>query len=210
MNNLLKSLAIFLVLSVSCKKEEIIPPTVNTPVNKIEGSFLKITHINDFLPTEYLKKGTVVTFFNAKNEKQKFTLNVDKSTPTLKRNNFFYTAEVYKIAMVSENNLHRIVFSIDAQHISDTYSPNEYLSFYINILLNNRQTITYNEKIKSLETLYFERPTKSLVLNGKEFNDTFSRETNTSQYSGIYYNAKYGIIGFKDNNNEMWAFESIN
>jgi hypothetical protein len=50
-------------------------------------------------------------------------------------------------------------------------------------------------------------PTTEKELNQKKFTNVFSNESVLNKFSALHYNSTYGIIGFKDQNNELWVFD---
>lgn len=202
----------FVITLFNCKTEEIITNEVNPNIIKpkeIKNSFLSFNHLESFFPSVYFKENGKITFKNLKNEELVFYVNHRKKTGPMVNDSIPYTAEYIKMRMETADKKHFILFSLDVVHLSKgIYSPTEFLTFYMNKpILHNDITVYFNEEKKLLQIPLYRNPVSTKTINGKEYTDVFVSESNKPEYSALYYNGKFGVLGFKDDKNELWHLD---
>jgi transposase len=209
-----KIFLLLMLLIISCGKEEqeIVIPEIVKPIKqekKIEGSVLKIEHLKEFVPSEYLMQNKIIIFVNKNKEERKFILTskLFENMDAVRKDEKF-KGEIYIFNLDSEDKYIQIKLHLQVSHISDKYSPTEMLTVMIG---NDYRTpslpIGYNVEKKKLLKLLFEPPQPTLNLNGKQFANIFSEENNYTEFSALHYTASNGVVGFKDYKNDLWVFD---
>ncbi len=136
-----------------------------------------------------------------------------------------YTVDALNYRLVEENDdsyiiqvtvraQYRYEFAdINSNHIEYNFNPIESIDVTIAGLTSPGIDNINFVRISRIgtEVLTIDNFSEELALNGKEFNGVYYSWVfpSSTAFSSIYYNPEFGVIGFQDENDVLYVFDSI-
>lgn len=197
---------ILLFVMLSCNKN-----TELASLSSIEGSQLALTKVDDLIPDVY-QESEEVTFVNGENES--IELNVLYEQVFEERiigEKTEYFSEKISVALFNQQE------NIDIVVIASTNYNNNALEVLesLNVILmpgyksigGGWISLVYKDSKLTESDNYLE----DVNLLNRSFGKVYVNKANPdiqAEYSEIYYNADYGVIGFRDRFNELWVLDN--
>jgi hypothetical protein len=191
----------FIVLLSSCEKEVIVIDNPN------ELQTLKVDNIKDLLPLVSSDSKTKTVFYNDKGDEIIFDFILQEEIKEKKDGSIAYDAEEISGSYINEAiNDYSLYFVGGGNYYKK--EPVLFVTAGINQFEKPAVTnISILESGQPFIAVYYE--TKLLL--DKEFKAVYSNFINDEfdAFSEIYYNAEYGIIGFKDREDDLYVFKEF-
>ena len=190
---------------LSCNKDSEL-----VSLSSVEGTHLSLTKVNNLIPDVY-QGAEKVTFKNKEN--QLVELNVFYEQEVEERilgENIEYTSESVSATLFNYQENIEIVVSASANYNDNSLEVLETLNVILMPGYNSVGGGWISLLYKDSELMEFDTFTEELDLLDRPFNNVYVNKLNSdlqTEYSEIYYNADYGVIGFKDKFNELWVLE---
>jgi hypothetical protein len=214
MKHILQLILLSLFFITACKEKEpiiSIPNTTSEPLAFKEGVNIPVDDLKLLIPNAY-KKGKIAVFKMLNGSEIKFKIKFADSL-TIKRelNGIKYTASDFKVDLVP---LEKKNYTLgvkpfasfgDEKTLIKGLKFGQYLGFGI-APMNSDIYCTVDGKLDKTDPFNFY--VASREFNGKVFKDVFHRKDNTlKSYSEVAYQETFGIIAFRDENNELFVFD---
>ena len=200
----------------ACKKQEdiVVTPIVQ-PNLLVSGYHINCDALIKLIP-DNLKNAKEVTFINSKGAKKIFNVKkYDNENNTAILNNIKYNFDTYILAMELQGDPK---FNIGIEVHANFTNPNKYIRA-LDILyriLDNQDSGTSNtivldmkDEMKEKEQLSGYVASKSF--NGKVFKDVYvsPKWNNKPKSSEVSFNTEFGIVAFKDLDDDLFVLDSI-
>ncbi len=193
---------IFVVILFSCQKEEAVVEEPN------ELQTLKIENIKNFLPLVESESKTKVVFYNSEGDEIIFDFTLEEELKDKKVDSKSYFAEEISGSYINESINDYSLYFVGSGNYSTTDASNLFVSAGINQFIEPVTTLlTLNEQGNPVLAMHYDK----IQLLDKEFENVYSNliVPEFNSFSELYYNASYGIIGFKDRQNELYVFKGF-
>ncbi len=195
-----------ILLYFSCGKEN---ADVDNP-NELEK--FTIESLEKFLPLAESNSKTKAVFYNAAGEEIIFDFIFEKELKEKRTTEKTYFAEEISGSYINESiNDYSIYFQGGGNYVTIDANTQEFRSFVsagINQFVEPAVTkLTFDETGTPFIAIYYD--TKQLL--DKEFKAVYSNfiADEFTAFSEVYYNATYGVIGFKDRKDDLYVFKEF-
>lgn len=176
--------------------------------NDIE--YIELHEVRDFFPQSY-KSNSIIVFVNSDEEELELQSEfIEKIVHqnVLNKNVEMdeFTVQLYSnVVPLNITLLGSAFLSIDLQDITPSVLASLMpLNNPSGVYMDIRITSNYSTSIYNTEFL------QRLVLINKEFEDVFSVITSDfQQYNQLYLSKELGIVGFSDENENLWVYDRI-
>lgn len=191
----------FIVLLTSCEKEV----TVTEASDKLQT--LKIDNIKDFIPLSQSSK-TKVGFYNEKGDEILFDFIMEEEIKEKKLGSESYFAEQISGSYINESINDYSLYFEGSGNYTKKNEHNLFVSSGINQFVEDGVTaLSLDENGTPIFAIFYD----NIQLLDKEFEAVYSNRIDPSatSFSVIYYNSIYGVIGFKDRENDLYVFKEF-
>lgn len=195
---------IFLILLVivslaSCQKDN----RSNVNPNSGQLASLEVDALLPFLPLENMEGVTKVVFENAMGEEKVYDIEITEKAIDREVNAVEYQADQIAILYSNPDDFYTIAAIASGNYSSVTAS-----NLYIQAIVNQTLvpcSLSINEEGQPLLAFFYEQ--KDLL--GQSFSNVFSNmfHDKDGAFGELYYNFEYGIIGFRDENGDLFVFK---
>ncbi|MEQ8705406.1 MAG: hypothetical protein RIC19_15870 [Phaeodactylibacter sp.] len=195
---------IFLILLVivslaSCKKDN----GSNVNPNSGQLASLEVDPLLPFLPLENMEGVTRVVFEDAMGEEKVYDIEITKKAIDREVNSVEYQADQIAILYSNPDDFYTIAVTASGNYSSVTAS-----NLYIQAIVNQTLvpcSLSINEQGQPNFAFFYEQ--KDLL--GQSFSNVFSNmfHDKDSAFGELYYNFEHGIIGFRDENGNLFVFK---
>ncbi len=186
----------------SCEKEVTVMETSN------ELQTLKIDNIKNLLPLSESNSKTKVGFYNEKGDEILFDFIIEEEIKEKKVGSESYFAEEISGSYINESiNDYSLYFTGSGNYTSKNES-NLFVSAGINQFVEEGvSALSLDEEGTPIFAIFYD----NIQLLDKEFEAVYSNriDPNATSFSVIYYNATYGVIGFKDREDDLYVFKEF-
>jgi hypothetical protein len=165
-----------------------------------------INLIKKFIPENIYKKSERISFINADKKIKEFRISYNQFKSTDLQNNNV-VKDVYTLR---EQDNSMFYINITAQ--PELYNNSVYERLYVELLTTLNQGLTASIIIDQNGNTWFNQKEKEITLLGKTFYDVFVGEISKEDIIAckiIYYNSNEGIVGFTDENGDLWVLNKI-
>lgn len=185
-------LFIFILIIISCGKEEII--------NSSNKSYV-LEKIKKFLPDQLTNGSKVAIFKNREGKIKEMKISVLNVNQDKKMHSSIYKVENISVFLKEENNLDYYICISLSGNLTSENNFIEYLNatLKINPIYQNIGIDIDGSPI----ICYFNN---SIELHGRTFNNVYSNIDSSDNHQKLYYNSEHGIIGFTDTVGKLWVF----
>ncbi len=195
----------FVVLFWSCQKE--------TPVveNSNELATLKIESLKKLLPLTEISSKTKVVFYNEERKEIVFDFELEEELKEKIVASKPYFAEKISGSYINESIHDYSLYFLGTGNYNNhnnTIGSNLFVSAGITQFVESAVTkLSLDDTGTPIIAQYYD--TKQLL--DKEFENVYSNfiVSEFTSFSEIYYNATYGIIGFKDRQDDLYVFKEF-
>ena len=201
MKNLI--LLICLCLLISCQKETSLEET------SIELENLTIESLDALLPLSESDAKTKAIFFNENGEEITFDFAIEEHEEVKKlKSNSYRTEEfsaVYKNKWITD---YYLCFTGFGNYSRVGAPPTFGISASIHQMVEPMNTLlSLNDKGIPIVAMHYE----TIELLDKEFTNVYSNfiASEFTAFSELYYNPTYGIVGFRDREDELYVFKEF-
>ncbi len=174
---------------------------------------LTIDNILEKFPQDLYENSSKIVFKNESGGTRVLSILPEHALQSRTHMGRDYTVDALNYRLVEENDDSYIIqVTVDAQY--GAFDPNfKPLEFILIIMSGLKNAGTNNITLMTVEVdgVAFDNYSETFDLNGKEFTDVYySRIYPTSTaFSSIYFNPEFGVIGFQDENDVLYVFDSI-
>lgn len=215
MKNRVFFISILLFSLLACCKDEPIAPIPITPPEPLkfkEGVHVSVNELKLLIPDAY-KKGKIAVYKTLGGKEDKYKIKfTDSLILDRELNGIKYTAAEFRVDMspLAPQKFSLGIKSIatfgDEKTLIKGIKYGQYFGFE-NIAYNNSNNITTIDG-KFDKTDPFNRYINSYEFNGKIFKDVFRiKNSSSTKYSELAYNIEFGIIAYRDENNDLFVFD---
>jgi len=193
---------IFVIFFFSCQKE--ITPVENTD----ELQTLKIESIKNLLPLVTSNSKTKAVFYNEKGDEIVFDFIFEEELKEKIIESESYFAEEMSGSYINESINDYSLYFVGSGNYSSKTESNLFVAAGINQFVETAVTkITLDETGTPILAMYYDK--KQLL--DKEFESVYSNFIfdEFTAFSELYYNASFGIIGFKDRADDLYVFKEF-
>ncbi len=213
---LLVPVAIIAIMAiVRCDKDD---DTIQEPLQYQ----LTIDNILEKFPKDLYESSSKIVFKNESGGTRVLSILPEHALQNKSYGGRDYTVDALNYRLVEENDDSYIIqvtvsaqyeyeFSdINSNHIEYNFNPIESILILLTGLtnpgINNINLMTVE-----VDGVAFDNFSETFELNGKEFTDVYYSRINpmSTAFSSIYFNAEFGVIGFQDENDVLYVFDSI-
>lgn len=192
------------IFAFSCKKEG------NNSINSFDGT-ISIEGMMKNIPAEYQSNQSIV-FKNRTGESITLQIEGIFFDHELNDSGNIYNTEAFRVKLSNPDSPDfrcELKVSGNIDPLSGKIVKGIYVDLnpFISITSSTQLSIIFdeNDNIFPEEKLHHFYETKSLINN--TFSGVFERiNEKATSFSEIYYNTKFGIIGFRDAQNDLWEF----
>ncbi len=210
MKNLLFVFLVFQIF-ISCKEDII---GVEQPILDIEGSYIRIDEVKDYLPDEYFNESRIIYVDSIGNERILNT-NAGESVEQLKFKDMNYKSDKFVVSLYDELQLDfNITISGNAGYINDGLTISKGILFWLMPFNQRGSTLTFFNFKEGKPYLY---PGRSFIDSIDLYSNTFykvlkviGKDNNQKRhpiYSELILNSDVGIVAFRDKNDDLWVFD---
>jgi hypothetical protein len=193
----------------SCSDDSII-------IDTVEGSHLTIGELRDYIPNNYFEEKSMV-FFNESGEEWKLYSSAIESTKDRVHEGENYKIDKFEITLFDPDNLSFRIMIVGSTNYATDQEGEVAIAKGINGML-----MPFNESGNTWARISFRngKPTmdfgedfrESVTLNEKEFNEVFITIGKKGfephdAYSELDINSEFGVVAFRDENNDLWVFD---
>jgi hypothetical protein len=199
----MKKILIFILILLlsSCEKE------VTVAENSSELQILKVDNIKNLLPLVASNFKTKTVFYNDKGDEIIFDFILQEELKEKKVDSKTYFAEEISGSYINESIPgYSLYFVGSGNYYKD--ESNLFVTAGINqFLVPGVSLLTIHEDGTPVLATYY----NNIQLLDKEFEAVFSNiiNPNATSFREIYYNATYGVIGFKDIQNDLYVLKGF-
>jgi len=195
---------IFVVILSSCQKEE----TIVENSNELET--LKIENLKKLLPLANSNSKTKVVFYNAQGNEIIFDFTLEEELKEKKVESKSYFAEKIAGNYINESINDYSLYFLGTGNYSNQVDGKSTLFVSAGITQFVEQAVTslsIDDTGTPMIAVYYD--TKQLL--DKEFEAVYSNfiVDEFTAFSELYYNASFGIIGFKDRADDLYVFKEF-
>ncbi len=194
------------ILMVACNKEQVVLPD------------LMIEEVKSFLPMFYFEANTLV-YTNELGEEKKLNLKLNDAPIIHSNKNNTYNADQIHIELIDpENENFKLDLLGTAQYLGDDASVSTTLISTLTEV-NNPDAGTTLNMIRFVDGMpqatSFVVLRAAIQLNNTTFFGVFSAigsdivQGDFHSYSELNINAEFGVVAFRDENNELWVFDRM-
>jgi hypothetical protein len=183
----------------SCQKDD--NPGIDS--NSGELAPLETDALLPFLPLENMEAYTKVVFVDAEGKEKVYDFEITEEMVDRQVNKIAYQAN--QIAILYSNEADFYTIAITA---SGNYSSTTAANLYIQAIINQFVTpcrLSINEQGQPGIAFFYEQ----IDLLGQSFTNVFSNMfiDKEGAFGELYYNFEYGIVGFRDENGDLFVFK---
>lgn len=183
---------------------------------RIPGSHLSLESVEAFMPEQYLPEGDVEIIFVNESGTER-TLHMNKRLYQVERvhEGDTYTSDQIEIG-ITDSLVPDFLIKLGS---SSNYYGKDDIAIWLKVQLMPRHPARPNSPtgaegnidFQSGEPDYHRHTIEPLMnINGQSFSDVFLfSNDDVSIYTEIYYNSNTGVVGFRDDQNELWSFKEF-
>jgi len=181
-----------------------------------QASNLKIDNILEFLPS-HLKEENSLIYVNELGNKKKFLAVSAIVNEEYSDGSGTYTAQQIDISLIEQDAPYPFTLALTGSAGYDGDIPGWSLHAFVYQFLTQEKTwlsLIFTES-GEITTFGAAKYDGTITLLGREFNDVYSKvgADNEGQaynsFSEIMINSDIGIVAFRDRENELWVFDSV-
>lgn len=189
-------LTILFTTFVSCQRE----------ISQMHDNDYSINLIRKFIPENIYKKSKTILFINSEKIIKEFQISYNQFKVTdLENRNF--NKEVYTL-QEQDNSLYFITLTAQPELHNNVV----YERLYVKLLTSLNQGLISRVIIDQNGETWFNPKKDEITLLGKSFNDVYIGEISKQDViacNRIYYTSNEGVVGFTDENGELWVLHEI-
>ena len=177
------------------------------------GQHLKIDEVKNYLPESYFQEAALIYVNSAGMEKELHITAVEDIVQRTHNNNN-YTTDQFEITIYDPENLHFQINLIGSTNFASDDIVVTTLSGWLMPFNQSGNTwirIDFENNLPKVGL--FDNFNETITLIDKEFNDVYiaigknNLQEQYEAYSELNINSEFGVVAFKDENNEIWRFD---
>ncbi len=175
--------------------------------------YLKIDEVKNYLPESYFQEATLI-YVNSEGTEKELHIAAEEDKVQRTHNNINYTTDHFEITLFDPNNLNLQISLIGSTNIaSDDIIVTTLFAWLMpfNQSGHTQVQIYFDNNLPKVEL--FDSFNETITLIDKEFNDVYvvigknNLQEAYESYSELSINSEFGVVAFKDENNDLWRFD---
>lgn len=177
------------------------------------GQHLKIDEVKNYLPESYFQE-TALIYVNSAGMEKELHITAKEITVQRTHDNDNYTTDQFEITIFDPDNLS---FQISLVGSTNRFSDNIVATGLTGWLMpfhesgHTRIRVQFENNLPKVDI--FNNFNETIFIIDKEFSDVYiaigknNLQEEYEVYSELNINSEYGVVAFKDENNELWRFD---